>query len=120
VSGPIEDPLEKCLCGIRVILAVEEVELRLACAVVSVEGRFSSAGDAPYIPPIPRGDEKVGVGVFVKRMAVSVEHHPDILHERGAPLGVALVEPIGKLHKPLALFTATGIDFLKGKHLVFS
>src|SRR5512135_504463 len=90
-SSPGTDLIEQRLGRGWIVLTFEQIKLRLMRAVMRIEAPILQRGDAANITPGARGDEEVGVGVFVERMLVFVEQHFHIDAQRRHPLGMLFI-----------------------------
>ena len=102
--------------GLLVLLALEEIELRLAHIVIFIERAVLQDRQAPNVFPIPYGDEIFAVGVLIEGVFLPVEHRLDVHQDGGHPLGGVRVELEGDAGEAAHLRLGTGIDFLDGEH----
>ena len=59
--------------------------------------------DAPDRFIASHGDERLDLGVLVKRMLLPIEHHLHVTEKRSDPVRVGLVDAVGQVEKPAEL-----------------
>lgn len=115
-ARPFEGRVEKRRGGLQVILALEEVKVRLADVVILVEGFIFDGSDAPHVAPLAHRQEEVHIRVFMEGMLLAVELVVCIHIQRRDPLRAVPVDAKGKLHKAAHLGLVGGVDLLDGDH----
>ena len=113
---PLEERLEQGVGDLRVVDALEEVELAPLQTVMLVVPPVLDGGDAAHVLPIARGDEKVGVGVLVEGVLGLVELALHVDVEGRHPHGIVAVDLEVKADEPVHLRARPGVDLFNGDH----
>ena len=114
--GPLEDGLEQGRGGLRVVLALEEVEIGFFRMVILIEWTVLDGGDAAHVAAVAHSQEEFHVGVLVKGMLLRVKLVIRVQVERRHPLRTVSVEAMRKFHKTAHLGFVGGIYLFDVEH----
>ena len=111
-ARPFTNPIEKRSSCVLIVLTFKEVKLGLRGPVILIEGLIDQYSDAPHHAAISPGDEKVGVGVFVKWMLMFVQHQLDVHAQRWNPLWMIIVQAIWNIDEAADVPFVLEIDLI--------
>src|SRR3990172_2277170 len=113
---PLEDALEQRRRHFAIVGALEQIEPRSACLVVSVIRSIFQRRDPAYNLAVALGDEEAGVGVLVEGVFVAVELQFGVGANRRHPQRMIAVQCEREAQEAMAVGATTRIDLANSEH----